>query len=75
MHDSATLAGATVGAGGSVTYRVYSDSGCTTLATTQISGQPAAVTVTNHLVPDSACDPGDAPRLEPVSAGAPLRPD
>src|SRR5438128_1288179 len=35
-------------------YTVYTDSACTTAATTQISGQPGTVTVTNGSVPDSA---------------------
>src|SRR5206468_11651488 len=30
VHDSATLSGATSGAGGTVTYTVYTDSSCTT---------------------------------------------
>ena len=54
MTDSATLVGATTNAGGTVTYTVYTDSACTTPATSQISGQPAAVTVTGGVVPDSA---------------------
>src|SRR5260370_678491 len=37
-----------------VTYTVYTNNTCTTAATTQISGQPAAVTVAGGVVPDSA---------------------
>jgi hypothetical protein len=58
IHDGATLNGATNDAGGTVTYRIYTDNTCSTLATTgtsgQIDAQPASVTVTNGLVPDSA---------------------
>lgn len=48
VHDSATLVGATPGAGGTVTYRVYGGSAC--------SGTPvgeSVVTVTGGSVPDS----------------------
>jgi hypothetical protein len=48
VHDSATLSGATASAGGTVTYTVYTDSGCT--ANPQDAG---TVTVTNAVVPDS----------------------
>jgi hypothetical protein len=49
VHDSATLAGATSDAGGTVTYTVYSDSACT------LNAQGAGtVTVTNGAVPDSS---------------------
>ena len=54
VTDSATLAGATTNAGGTVTYTVYTDSACTTPATSQISAQPAAVTVTGGVAPPSA---------------------
>jgi uncharacterized repeat protein (TIGR01451 family) len=47
------LTGATSTAGGTVTYRVYTNSTCSTLAASQISGQPPAVTVTNAAVPNS----------------------
>jgi hypothetical protein len=53
-HDTATLSGATPDASGTVTYQIYTENTCTDLATTQISGQPAAVTVTDGNVPDSA---------------------
>src|ERR1019366_3449198 len=56
-YDTATLSGATPDASGTVTYRIYtghSEDTCTGLATTQISGQPVAVTVTSGNVPDSA---------------------
>jgi hypothetical protein len=53
VTDSGTLTGATTNAGGSVTYTVYTDSSCTTVATTEISGQPPQVTVANATVPDS----------------------
>ena len=58
IHDGATLNGATSDAGGTVTYRIYTDTACSTLATTgangQIDAQPAAVNVANGVVPDSA---------------------
>ena len=58
VTDSATLAGASSNAGGTVTYTVYSNNTCTTAATTGVSGQinaqPPAVTVTNGAVPNSA---------------------
>jgi hypothetical protein len=47
-YDSATLAGATADAGGSVTYSVYSDSSCTALVQTA-----RTVLVFNGHVPDS----------------------
>ena len=67
VHDSATLSAGTSTAGGTVTYTVYSNSTCTTKATTGTSGQinrqpgsadgtldtPGTVTVTNGVVPDS----------------------
>ena len=48
VHDSATLSGATANAGGTVTYSIYSNSGCTSLVETA-----GTVTVTNGSVPDS----------------------
>jgi hypothetical protein len=54
IHDSATLSGTSPTAGGTVTYTVYTNNTCTTAATTQISGQPAAVTVAGGVVPNSA---------------------
>ena len=54
VNDTASLAGATTTAGGTVTYTVYTDDTCTTPATSQISAHPPAVTVTNAAVPDSA---------------------
>ena len=48
VHDSATLAGATSDAGGTVTYTVYTDNACTTGAR-----DAGTVTVTNGTVPDS----------------------
>ena len=48
VHDTASLAGATTTAGGTVTYTVYTDDTCTTPATSQISAHPPAVTVTNR---------------------------
>jgi hypothetical protein len=48
VHDSATLTGATTNAGGTVTYTVYTDSGCTLGAL-----DAGTVTVTNGVVPDS----------------------
>jgi hypothetical protein len=48
VHDSATLSGATSNAGGTVTYRVYSDSACS------LNARDAGTkTVTNGSVPDS----------------------
>jgi hypothetical protein len=55
LHDSATLTGASGNAGGTVTYSVYNESTCTTLATgAQVSGTPGTVLVTNGHVPDSS---------------------
>jgi hypothetical protein len=58
IHDGATLSGNTSDAGGTVTYSIYTNDTCSTLATTgatgQIDAQPAAVTVTNGVVPNSA---------------------
>src|SRR5262249_14733711 len=48
VHDSATLSGATGDAGGTVTYTVYSDSGCT-----KDARDAGTVTVSNGSVPDS----------------------
>jgi hypothetical protein len=48
VHDSATLSGATTDAGGTVTYTVYTDSGCSLNA--RAAG---TVTVTSGVVPDS----------------------
>lgn len=48
VHDSATLSGATAGAGGTVTYTVYSDNACS-----QNAVGAGTVTVTNGVVPDS----------------------
>src|SRR5439155_12867310 len=48
IHDSSSLTGATGDAGGTVTYTVYTDSGCT------LGAQDAGTkTVTNGGVPDS----------------------
>ncbi len=48
VHDSATLSGATAGAGGTVTYTVYTDNTCT-----QNPRGAGTVPVTNGVVPDS----------------------
>ncbi len=48
VHDSATLSGATSGAGGTVAYTVYTDSSCT-----QNPRGAGTVTVANGVVPDS----------------------
>jgi hypothetical protein len=48
VHDSATLAGTTASAGGTVTYTVYTDTACTLGARSA-----GTVTVTNGVVPDS----------------------
>ena len=48
VHDSATLAGATSNAGGTVTYTVYTDSACS-----QGAQSAGTKTVTNGVVPDS----------------------
>ena len=48
VYDAATLAGATTGAGGTVTYRVYSSTSCAGLITTL-----GPLTVTNGSVPNS----------------------
>jgi hypothetical protein len=50
MHDSATLTGATAGAGGTVTYSAYA--GANTCSGTDLLN--STVTVTNGSVPDSA---------------------
>jgi hypothetical protein len=48
VHDSSTLSGATAGAGGSVSYTVYSDTACT------LGAQDAGTkTVSSGVVPDS----------------------
>jgi uncharacterized repeat protein (TIGR01451 family) len=49
VHDSATLAGATADAGGTVTYSVYSDSACTHKV-----ADGGTVDVTNGSVPNSS---------------------
>jgi len=49
VHDSATLSGQTANAGGSVTYKVFTDNACNTLF-----GNAGSQTVTNGVVPDSA---------------------
>lgn len=51
VYDTATLSGATATAGGTVTYALYTNSTCTTLATTPALNQ--TVTVTNASVPQS----------------------
>jgi hypothetical protein len=48
VHDSATLTGATAGAGGTVTYTVYSDNACS-----QNPQDAGTLAVVNGLVPDS----------------------
>jgi uncharacterized repeat protein (TIGR01451 family) len=48
VHDSAKLTGATADAGGTVTYSVYSDSGCSTKV-----ADGGTVTVSNGSVPNS----------------------
>jgi len=48
VHDSATLTGATSNAGGTVTYTVYTNTGCT-----QGAQDAGTKTVTNGVVPDS----------------------
>ena len=51
VHDTATLTGATADAGGTVTYKLYTDNTCTTLSTTPALN--ATVNVTNGVVPNS----------------------
>src|SRR5262249_52626499 len=53
VHDTATLSGATAGAGGTVTYAVYTNNSCSALAA-GLQPVPAMVTVTGGVVPDSA---------------------
>ena len=53
-HDTATLTGATATAGGTVIYSVYTDSTCSTLASSALQPSPATVSVTNGVVPNSA---------------------
>jgi hypothetical protein len=48
VHDSATLKGATINAGGKVTYTVYTDSNCTSFF-----ANAGTKTVTNATVPNS----------------------
>ena len=48
VHDTSTLAGATTNAGGTVTYSVYSNAGCSGLVTTL-----GPLNVTNGSVPNS----------------------
>jgi uncharacterized repeat protein (TIGR01451 family) len=48
VHDSATMSGQTVDAGGTVTYSVYSDIGCTNKV-----ADGGTVTVADGVVPDS----------------------
>ena len=52
--DTANLIGASSNASGTLSYTVYTNSNCSTAATTQISGQPPVVTVTRGVVPNSA---------------------
>ena len=51
VHDTSTLTGATPTAGGTVNYKLYTNSTCTTLATEPALNQ--TVTVTNGVVPNS----------------------
>jgi uncharacterized repeat protein (TIGR01451 family) len=55
VHDSSTLHGATAGASGTATYRIYTNNTCSTLAVagTDIDAQPAAVAVSGGSVADS----------------------
>lgn len=48
VHDSSTLTGKTADAGGTVAYKVYTDSSCT-----QLLQNAGTKTVTNGVVPDS----------------------
>jgi hypothetical protein len=52
VYDTATLAKATSDAGGTVTYKLFTDNTCTTLSTTPALNQ--TVTVTNAIVPNSS---------------------
>jgi hypothetical protein len=58
VYDTATLTNATANAGGTVTYRLYTNSACTTISTAPTLGAVPAngytVTVTNGVVPQSA---------------------
>ncbi len=58
LHDTATLGGVTANAGGTLSYTIYTDDTCQTLATTGadrlIDAQPTAVVVSNGVVPNSA---------------------
>jgi hypothetical protein len=56
VHDTAQLTGATSNAGGTITYAVYTDNTCSTLATVAndgISGQPTGGNVTNGIADNS----------------------
>ena len=57
VHDGSTITGATPDAGGTVSYRVYTDNTCSTLATIAgdgISGQPTGGAVTAGIAADSS---------------------
>ena len=50
VHDSATISGATANAGGTITYKIYSNNTCSNLVA---DVTPANNTVVNHVAPDS----------------------
>ena len=50
MHDSATISGATATAGGTISYKIYSNNTCSTLVA---DVTPANNTVVNGVAPDS----------------------
>ncbi len=52
IHDTATLSGQSADAGGTVTYKLYTNNTCTTLSTDPAVNQ--TVNVTNGSVPDSS---------------------
>jgi hypothetical protein len=86
-HDTATLTGATSNAGGSVTYALYSDNGCTTLVQ-DLTPTPPANNVVGGSVPNSkdftfnnvgtfyfvATYTGDVNNTGPVSSGCAAEP-
>ena len=50
VHDSATISGATATAGGTISYKIYSNNTCSTLVA---DVTPANNTVVNGVAPDS----------------------
>ena len=84
-HDTATISGGTADAGGTISYKLYSDSTCTTLVEDLT---PTVNTVVNGVAPDSkahtfdspgtfyfyAVYSGDARNIGPVNSGCASEP-